>query len=171
MKATGVVWRVDDLGRIVIPKEIRRTMRIREGEPMEIFTDGGGSVIFRKYSPMGELSEVASRIADALHRETDKACVICDRDGIVAASGIRADGQSLCQEAEKAMEQRRLLTHDECPSELWRGGPVPELIAPVISGGDLSGCVILLEGKKELDPEEVRLARMTASFMARQMEN
>ena len=71
MKATGIVRRIDDLGRVVIPKEIRRTMRIREGDPLEIFTDRDGEVIFKKYSPIGELSDFAAQICDSLHRSTD----------------------------------------------------------------------------------------------------
>ena len=80
MKATGIVRRIDDLGRVVIPKEIRRTMRIREGDPLEIYTDTDGQVIFKKYSPMGELSEFAVQICDALHKTTGAIAAVCDRD-------------------------------------------------------------------------------------------
>ena len=73
MKATGIVRRIDDLGRVVIPKEIRRTMRIREGDPLEIFTDKDGELIFKKYSPIGELSDFAAQICDSLRRSTDGA--------------------------------------------------------------------------------------------------
>ena len=68
MRATGIVRRIDDLGRVVIPKEIRRTMRIREGDPLEIFTDRDGSVILRKYSPIGEIGEFAQEYAEAMHK-------------------------------------------------------------------------------------------------------
>lgn len=68
MKATGIVRRIDDLGRVVIPKEIRRTMRIREGDPLEIYTDNDGEVIFKKYSPIGELSGFAGIYAEVLHK-------------------------------------------------------------------------------------------------------
>ena len=88
MKATGIVRRIDDLGRIVIPKEIRRTMHIREGDPLEIYTDREGEVIFKKYSPIGELTEFASRYAETLHKTCGLAVAICDRDAVVACSGI-----------------------------------------------------------------------------------
>ena len=80
MKATGIVRRIDDLGRVVIPKEIRRTMRIREGDPLEIFTNKDGEVIFKKYSPIGELSDFAGQICDSLHKSTDSIAAVCDRE-------------------------------------------------------------------------------------------
>ena len=87
MKATGIVRRIDDLGRVVIPKEIRRTMRIREGDPLEIFTAPNGEVIFKKYSPIGELSETAHQYAEVLHRATDLPVIMTDRDHVIAVSG------------------------------------------------------------------------------------
>ena len=88
MKATGIVRRIDDLGRVVIPKEIRRTLRIREGDPLEIFTSNDGEVIFKKYSPIGELSSFAAQYADILHKTSGKAVIVCDRDHVVAAAGV-----------------------------------------------------------------------------------
>ena len=84
MKATGIVRRIDDLGRVVIPKEIRRTMRIREGDPLEIFTDREGEVIFKKYSPIGELASFAAQYAETLHKICSMAVVITDRDAVGA---------------------------------------------------------------------------------------
>ena len=169
MKATRVVRRVDDLGRIVIPKEIRRTLRIREGEPMEIFTDSGGSVIFKKYSPMGELTATAAPMAEALFKEAERPCIIFDRDGVVACGGVKAEGKSVSSEVEKLMESRRLYQGDAVP--LWEGGPQADIIAPVIAGGDLAGCVALLSANGKGSPEDMRLAKMTAAFMAKQMED
>ena len=88
MKATGIVRRIDDLGRVVIPKEIRRTMRIREGDPLEIYTDREGEVIFKKYSPIGELAAFASQYAETLHKTCSLSVVICDRDAVIACSGL-----------------------------------------------------------------------------------
>ncbi len=172
MKATGVVRRVDDLGRIVIPKEIRRTMRIREGEPMEIFIDGGGSVIFKKYSPMGSLSQAAGQLCEALVRESECVCAVCDRDGVLAAGGVRLEeGRPLTAAAEKGLEQRRMLAGAECDFSLWEGGPRVWALLPIISGGDLAGGLALLAGKKQPEEGELRLARMAAAFLARQMED
>ena len=87
MKATGIVRRIDDLGRVVIPKELRRTMRLREGAPLEIFTDKDGELIFKKYSPIGELSDFAADLCESLRAVSDAAAAVCDRDGVIAASG------------------------------------------------------------------------------------
>ena len=87
MKATGIVRRIDDLGRIVIPKEIRRTLRIKEGDPLEIFTDRQGEVIFKKYSPISELQSFAAEYAETLQRTSSMPVFICDRDEIIAVSG------------------------------------------------------------------------------------
>ena len=88
MKATGIVRRIDDLGRVVIPKEIRRTMRIREGDPLEIYTDNNGEVIFKKYSPIGELHTFASSYAETLNKSCGLKVVICDRDSVIACAGV-----------------------------------------------------------------------------------
>ena len=88
MKATGIVRRIDDLGRVVIPKEIRRTLRIREGDPLEIFTNTDGGVIFRKYSPVGELSSFAEQYAEVLSKTANVPVLICDSDHVVAAAGV-----------------------------------------------------------------------------------
>lgn len=171
MKATGIVRRVDDLGRIVIPKEIRRTMRIREGEPMEIFIESGGSVIFKKYSPMGNMQQAAGQLSEALWRESECACAVCDRDTVIASGGVKGEGKSLTAAAEKAMEQRKILSGPDCTFSLWEEGPGVRAMLPVIAGGDLSGCVVLLDGKKAPGDGEVRLAKMAAGFLARQMED
>ena len=87
MKATGIVRRIDDLGRVVVPKEIRRTLRIREGDPLEIFTDREGEIILKKYSPIGELSAFAGQYAESLAQTTGCLVCICDMDQVVAAAG------------------------------------------------------------------------------------
>lgn len=105
MKATGIVRRIDDLGRVVIPKEIRRTLKIRESEPLEIFTDRNGEIILKKYSPIGEFSSGAQQLADAAAKTCGKLFCICDQEQVVAAAGPenkKYQGKSLS----KAMEQR-----------------------------------------------------------------
>ena len=87
MKATGIVRRIDDLGRVVIPKEIRRTLRIREGDPLEIFTDREGEVILKKYSPIGELSAQATQYSESLAQTTGLMVCVADRDTVIAAAG------------------------------------------------------------------------------------
>mgnify|MGYP002561926338 FL=1 len=111
MKATGIVRRIDDLGRVVIPKEIRRTMRIREGDPLEIFTASDGEVIFKKYSPIGELSEFADQYAEVLCRATDLPVIITDRDHVISVSGISKKEyleRRISSELETLMESRTI---------------------------------------------------------------
>ena len=115
MKATGIVRRIDDLGRVVIPKEIRRTMRIREGDPLEIYTDREGEVIFKKYSPIGELNSFAAQYADTLHKTCDLCVVITDRDAVIAVSGVPkkefAD-KSLSAELDSIINARGFYSYD-----------------------------------------------------------
>ena len=87
MKATGIVRRIDDLGRVVIPKEIRRTMHIREGDPLEIFTDREGGIMLRKYSPIGEMGDFARTYAEALSRSLNAVACIADKEAVIAAAG------------------------------------------------------------------------------------
>ena len=87
MRATGIVRRIDELGRVVIPKEIRRTLRIREGDPLEIFTDHDGEVVLKKYSPIGEIANIAKDYTDSLYRTLGHITCICDRDAVVSATG------------------------------------------------------------------------------------
>ena len=110
MKATGIVRRIDDLGRIVIPKEIRRTLRIRERDALEIFTDRDGEVILKKYSPIADLEDFAQEYADSLFESTGHVAIITDRDAYIAVSGTGRKaflGKSLPDEVTEAMETRQ----------------------------------------------------------------
>ena len=123
MKATGIVRRIDDLGRVVIPKEIRRTMRIREGDPLEIYTARDGEVIFKKYSPMGELETFAGELAEALSRTAGFSCAICDRDAVIAvAGGAKKDlaEKTISNDLESLMEQRHTNTRNPMPHCTFR---------------------------------------------------
>ena len=180
MKATGIVRRIDDLGRVVIPKEIRRTMRIREGDPLEIFTDRDGEVIFKKYSPIGELTAFAAQYAETLHKTCDLSVIICDRDSVVASAGVPkkeyAD-KPLSDEIEAIIESRSLFTRregDEMRSPIRDGGSHHVNCAmPIISEGDIVGCVASLcpNDKNDL-PEavEIKLVQTAAGFLGRQLE-
>ena len=143
MKATGIVRRIDDLGRVVIPKEIRRTLRIREGDPLEIFTDREGEIILKKYSPIGELGTFAKEYADSLGQVAGVMVCICDRDAVIAAAGG----------AKKEY--------------------LGKSISPIIAGGDAIGAVILFsrDPKVKMGDMELKLALTAANFLGRQMEN
>lgn len=119
MKATGIVRRIDDLGRVVIPKEIRRVLRIREGDPLEIFTDRDGEVIFKKYSPIGELGAFAAQYAETLNKTCELSVVICDRDTVIASAGVpkrEFTDKRLSHHMEKIMEGRTLFRRPQRPS-------------------------------------------------------
>ena len=121
MKATGIVRRIDDLGRVVIPKEIRRTMRIREGDPLEIYTDKDGEVIFKKYSPVGEMSEFAAQICETLGKTTGHMAAVCDRDSVIAVSGAARRNlleKRISDELERIVESRQIYRRAEGDSRI-----------------------------------------------------
>ncbi|MBO5463657.1 MAG: AbrB/MazE/SpoVT family DNA-binding domain-containing protein [Clostridia bacterium] len=178
MKATGIVRRIDDLGRVVIPKEIRRTLRIREGDPLEIFTASDGEVIFKKYSPMGELSEFSGQYSDILSRTADLPVIITDRDHVISVAGLPKKDfleRHISKELEEIMENRdkyikgresdRLYPIDNCDLEALTA-------FPIISAGDIGGCVIFLSNGDfaKLTDTEVKLAQVAATFLGKQME-
>ncbi|MEJ6950619.1 stage V sporulation protein T [Natronospora cellulosivora (SeqCode)] len=183
MKATGIVRRIDDLGRVVIPKEIRRTMRIREGEPLEIFVDREGEVILKKYSPIGELSQFAQEYAEALAEETDHGVFVLDRDVVIAVSGVQRKNfmdKQISPEAEKVMEERKSrIINDQGVGAFCQGvGEVEEYdfssaaLAPIIVEGDPIGVVVMsnTEEGREIGELEMKLVSTAASFLAKQME-
>lgn len=113
MRATGIVRRIDELGRVVIPKEIRRTLRIREGDPLEIYTDRDGEVILKKYSPIGEIAAFAKDYTESLFRSIGHIACICDRDMVVAASGVPRKelwDKPISRELEAAIQNRQSVT-------------------------------------------------------------
>ena len=179
MKATGIVRRIDDLGRVVIPKEIRRTMRIREGDPLEIFTDTDGEVVFKKYSPVGEMSPFAIQYADVMSRACSLPVLICDRDHVVAAAGVSKKEfteRRISAQLEEAMEQRQ--THVAKAGDQKRLQPVESIdryagvMCPIVAAGDVTGAVCMLLPESGAIPSEgdVRLAQVAAAFLGRQME-
>jgi AbrB family transcriptional regulator (stage V sporulation protein T) len=178
MKATGIVRRIDDLGRVVIPKEIRRTLRIREGDPLEIFVDREGEVILKKYSPIGELGDFAKEYADSLFEATGHIACIADRDIIIAVSGASKKdflNKSLSDEAEKAMEERKtIFTSDGSVLSEGdeKGRMVSQVIAPIIAEGDPIGVVILMskDPNTKMGELETKLVETAAGFLAKQME-
>lgn len=177
MKATGIVRRIDDLGRVVIPKEIRRTMRIREGDPLEIYTDNDGEVIFKKYSPIGELSNFAAQYAEVLGKSSGYPVLISDRDRIISAYGIprkEVMERRISEELEALMEQRRPYVQ-EGERRLVAVDGLEKKVAvavPILAAGDMAGTVILLSPEENATPGEVelKLSQTAANFLAKQME-
>ena len=184
MKATGIVRRIDELGRVVIPKEIRRTLRIREGDPLEIYTDREGEVILKKYSPIGEMGDVARQFAESLHRIVGHVAVITDRDVVLAAAGNRSKDyvdKPLSSSLEQVMTERKtiqnfagegkaipLLSTDEDGS-----GYICQVIVPILSEGEVIGSVSLLdrEAGSAMGDAEMKVAQTASNFIGRQMES
>ena len=180
MKATGIVRRIDDLGRVVIPKEIRRTLRIREGDPLEIFTDREGEIILKKYSPIGELGSFAKEYAESLAQNAGHITCIVDKDHVIAVSGgLKKElmEKQISGELEEVINQRS--THLASREE---SGFVPildddpegeynhELITPIICEGDVLGAVVMLSEEEKLGEVEGKLVETAAVFLGKQME-
>ncbi len=177
MKATGIVRRIDDLGRVVIPKEIRRTMRIREGDPLEIYTDNDGEVIFKKYSPIGELHSFASSYAEALNKNCGLKVVICDRDMVIASAGVPKKDYSetkITEEADKLIETRCEYVWNEGDSKKRLTSVASEkisVLSPIIMSGDIIGAVASInEENKPADNMEIKMIQTAASFLSKQLE-
>lgn len=178
LKATGIVRRIDDLGRVVIPKEIRRTLRIREGDPLEIFIDREGEVILKKYSPINELGNFAKEYAEALFDSLQFPVLICDRDEIIAVAGeSKKDylNKSIGAQLEKAIENRANQTEESTTTVEVIKGREEELdsytISPIIANGDPIGCVMMFsKGGNALGDAEKKVVETAASFLAKQME-
>lgn len=179
--STGLVRKIDGLGRLVVPMEIRRTLRIREGDPLEIYTDSNGEVIFRKYSPLGDLATFAAEYAETLHKTCALSVIICDRDAVIATAGVSrkeyAD-KRLSEELEKLMEARGLFTRREGTAPLSPiadgGSHCIRCAMPIIAEGDIIGCVCSLgtesDDRKGNMEVETKLIQTAASFLGKQFE-
>lgn len=181
MKATGIVRRIDDLGRIVVPKEIRRTLRIREGDPLEIFTDREGEIILKKYSPIGELSQFSKQYADSLAQTTSQIVCIADRDQLIAVSGTSKKelvGKSISKELEEIINDRENVIAAKDDKNFVKitndddGDYTYQVISPIITEGDAIGAVIILakDEKIKFGEVETKLALAASGFLGRQME-
>ena len=179
MKATGIVRRIDDLGRIVIPKEIRRTLHIRESDPIEIFTDREGQIVLRKYSPIGEMSTFAKQYAESLAKASGHVALITDRDLVIAAAGggKKLLGKEVSRQLEDKMQSRESICagrEDRVFVNICEGEEeyAHQAIAPIICAGDVIGSVILLntDGKCKMGEVEQKLLQSAAGFLGRQME-
>ena len=182
MKATGIVRRIDDLGRVVVPKEIRRTLHIREGDPLEIFTDHEGGIVLRKYSPIGELSGFAKQYAEALSQTSGCIVSITDREQHIAVSGQgrkELQGKGLSKGLEKMIHQRTSGCFNTGDKQFVTLIPEEEtsyssqVIAPIIAEGDAIGAVVMTtkDTHTQLGEVERKLAAAAAAFLGRQMES
>ena len=181
VKATGIVRRIDDLGRIVVPKEIRRTLRIREGDPLEIFTDREGEIILKKYSPIGELGQFAGEYAESLAQTTGYLVLVTDCDHVIAASGSgkkEFEEKPVSRQLEEAISERKNYQASAGDAEFMKvtlddaGEYTEQAFSTIICEGDAIGAVIICnkDEKKKMNDTEGKLAAAAASFLGRQME-
>lgn len=179
MKATGIVRRIDDLGRVVIPKEIRRTMRIREGDPLEIYTSREGEVIFKKYSLLGGVEDFAAELCETMSRSTGSVCAVTDRDTVIAvAGGSKRElmGKRITPELEQIMESRKIYqyTGEGQPLQVTEGidSLLTTVAAPILAEGDLLGLVLFISNDGAATGDaEYKLAQTIAAFLGRHMES
>ena len=183
MRATGIVRRIDELGRVVIPKEIRRTLRIREGDPLEIFTDHDGEVVLKKYSPIGEISAIAKDYTDSVYRTLGHIACISDRDAVVSISGSGKKElmeKPLSSEVDAILQSRQTsimnlsagarmipITGDDNPEQY-----TAQLVTPILSDGEIIGGLILIsrESGAHMTDIDQKVAETTATIVGRQME-
>ena len=182
MKATGIVRRIDDLGRVVIPKEIRRTMRIREGDPLEIYTDRDGEVIFKKYSPIGELAAFSSQYAETLQKTCSMSVIITDRDAVIATAGVSKKEyleKGISEELEDILESRTFYSYKKGQERLRAiddgSSHYISCAMPILAGGDIIGAVCSLRNEEDEEGKlsetvEAKLIQTAAGFLARQLE-
>ena len=181
MKATGIVRRIDELGRVVIPKEIRRTLRIREGDPLELFTDRD-ELMLKKYSPIASVERFAEGTAKSLNEQSGYLSAICDTDAVLASGGVGKRalvGKTVSEKMTEIMTSRRSYLASKA-----EGGDVypiaaesditatAEVIVPIVANGDCLGAVILLSTEEGavMEQSAVKLARLTADIIANQFE-
>ncbi|MDY3030142.1 MAG: stage V sporulation protein T [Clostridia bacterium] len=177
MKATGIVRRIDDLGRVVIPKEIRRTMRIREGDPLEIYTEKDGEVIFKKYSPIGELGDFAADYVETLAKASGHGACITDRDNVIAVSGVPKKDlieKRVSPDLDKVMSDKIFVNYQSGKpvtvadgSDKYSAG----VVVPIVAEGDTIGSVLFIMKDNEQPSEvEEKLAESAAGFLGKHME-
>ena len=181
MKATGIVRRIDDLGRVVIPKEIRRTMRIREGDPLEIYTSSDGEVIFKKYSAINEMAASASQVAEVMTKLANCPTVVFDRDHVVAVAGVgkkEFSERRVSQGLEDYLEHRKNYIYSSADDV--KVFPVEGIdraaiaCTPILSSGDVTGAVAFLapaSGENKAATEvQKNLIQAAAQFLGKQIE-
>ena len=183
MRATGIVRRIDELGRVVIPKELRRTLRIREGDPLEIYTDRDGEVILKKYSPIGEMQSFAKDYTESLFRSLGHIACIVDRDQVVAASGVSKKelwDKPISHDLESAIQNRQTMTFSKSmggkalavTTEEDVSGYTAQVMSPIIADGEAIGAVLLLSREQgaRMGDTEIKVAETAAGIVGRQME-
>ncbi len=178
MKATGIVRRIDDLGRVVIPKEIRRTQSIRQGDPLEIFISDAGELLLKKHSSLGTFFEFTNRYINVLAKELGKTVIVCDTQTITAVAGSGKKeliGARINSPLEQIIEQRKEFIYDINSPLLYPCDNSLQfllLAKPILASGDVIGVIALLSNAKGTSAnKEERLAfNIATSFFAKEFE-
>lgn len=180
MKETGIVRRIDELGRIVIPKEMRRVERMKEGSPVEIFLNNNGEVVLKKYSPIFDLKEYAEDVSKSIAEVFEYSVLISDLDKIVVctnASKATYANRTISKEVESVMGNRKCYMGNKGSNSsmipLFEGDEgeySAQIIAPILSGGDLCGSIMLFKKEGDFSISDVNLVKVFANFLARQMD-
>lgn len=177
LKATGIVRRIDDLGRVVIPKEIRRTLRIREGEQLEIFTGKDCEVVLKKYSPLGEFGKMASELCFSFGQNSNTLVCISDKDQIIATSSKKDDlkGKAVTKELEKVINDRKIFFAKKDDSNFVnifeeKSEYQNQLIKPILTEGDAIGAVMIFS-KEKISNEDEKNANIITLFYEKLLEN
>ena len=182
MKATGIVRRIDDLGRVVIPKEIRRTLRIREGDPLEIYTDKDGEVVFKKYSPVGELGKFATEFAESIYKVNGIPTLICDKDVVISAIGVTKRDfiekpinpklSEIIEKREYFLSNQSNNTTGKIIEAVENTGKNVLSVSPIITEGTSVGALVTLATNEmqSLDEGSIKVLNTAAEFLSKQIE-
>lgn len=176
MKATGVVRRIDELGRIVIPKEIRKTMRIREGENIEIFINGEESIVLKKYSAIKKLGDFANRFTEAIYTFIKANVIITDTDSVIAISGSykkELSGKSLSDQMLSSIQRREnIMETSQKEISIVNGSKIngSYIIHSIISNGDVVGLMIILKTDEKVGEIEEKVVQIASQFLAKYLE-
>ena len=181
MRETGIVRRIDELGRVVIPKEIRKTLRIRENDPLEFYTERE-QLILKKYSPVSSVSDFARSIAESVNQILEKPCVITDTDAVIMVTGGKDKdwvSKTLSAEFEKILKDRKSLVvsrqDGSNPVNIIKGEESDtenQIVVPVVSGGDCFGAIIVYDKDKtsRFTSSDVKIVQLAALTLAKQFE-
>ncbi len=176
MKETGMIRRIDELGRVVIPKEIRKTLRINEGDPLEIYTESE-KLLLKKFSPIGAIGGYAKTLTESLYKATSIPVLICDCDTVLAVKGQGTkefEKLGISDQLLTFLKGRRTLISDKNSNDKVKITSTDEknysvqLIMPVVAQGDLIGGLIMISKEAEMDAKVISLASFCIDFMSRQ---
>ena len=177
MKATGVVRRIDELGRIVIPKEIRRTLRIKEGTPLEIYSGENGELLLKKYSPVFELGAIAKEVCDSIYNTTGLNVLITNMDCVVADATSNKNiyiNASIDSHIDRLINTRKtqIISISDENTMLFQNNSNIKLfvLSPIFANGDVYGSIIIFSEQNNISESERKLAASFADYLSRQVE-